>query len=258
MTIPPHIECRGMQLKIADRVLFNDINLQINAGETWGILGLNGAGKTTLLHTLAGIREAGAGSIEINAKDIHQWNRQELATQIGLLLQSQQDPFPGRVIEHVLIGRHPHLKAMQWESENDVQLALAALDTVGLSGFAERDLQQLSGGEYQRMLIAMVLVQQPRCYLLDEPVNHLDWQHQHQILDRLRTLSQQQSCSMLMALHDVNLAARYCSHIMMLFEDGEFAAGQNAELLDTQRLSHLYQTPIAEIENPHGRFFIPI
>ena len=252
-----HIECTHLQLTIGGRVLYNDINLSLKPGEVWAVLGLNGAGKTTLLHTLAGIRPAGAGQIKINAKLIEQWTRTELAQQIGLLLQTQQDPFPGKVIEHVLIGRHPHLSAMQWESEQDYHLAQQALGMVGLEGFENRNLQTLSGGEYQRMLIAMVLVQQPQCFLLDEPVNHLDWQHQHQILNTLVTMAKEKSNSILMALHDVNLAARYCSHCLMLFDNGQIAMGKTAELLDHEKLEQLYHTPISVIDGPQGQIFIP-
>ena len=252
-----HIECTDLQLTIGGRVLYNNINLSLKSGEVWAVLGLNGAGKTTLLHTLAGIRLAGAGQININAKRIEQWTRVELARQIGLLLQTQQDPFPGKVIEHVLIGRHPHLTAMQWESEQDYQLAQQALNRVGLDGFENRSLETLSGGEYQRMLIAMVLVQQPQCFLLDEPVNHLDWQHQHQILNTLANMAKEQSNSILMALHDVNLAARYCSHCLMLFDNGQFVAGKTEELLDRERLEQLYHTPISAIDGPEGLIFIP-
>ncbi len=256
-TISPHIECTEMQLTIAGRVLYDNINLSLNPGEIWAVLGLNGAGKTTLLHTLAGIRPVGAGQIMINNKPIEQWTRIELAKQVGLLLQTQQDPFPGKVIEHVLIGRHPHLRAMQWESQQDYQLAQQALSMVGLTNFENRSLQTLSGGEYQRMVIAMVLVQQPNCFLLDEPVNHLDWQHQHQILNTLVTIANKQSSSILMALHDVNLAARYCSHCLMLFDDGEIAMGKTTDLLDSERLEQLYHTPITTIDSPHGQVFIP-
>ncbi len=256
-TSTTHIECMNLQLVIGNRVLYNDINLSLSPGQVWAVLGLNGAGKTTLLHTLAGIHPAGAGQIRINDKLIEDWTRIELAQQVGLLLQTQQDPFPGKVIEHVLIGRHPHLSAMQWESEQDIQLAQQALTQVGLNGFENRSLQTLSGGEYQRMLIAMVLVQQPQCFLLDEPVNHLDWQHQHQILNRLVSLAKAQSNSILMALHDVNLAARYCSHCIMLFDNGQIEMGKTDELLDHDRLEQLYHTPISAIDGPHGQIFIP-
>lgn len=257
MTEKSSLSCNDLHLEIGNKVLCDSLSLQIEPGETWAVLGLNGAGKTTLLHTLAGIRQPDAGQVLLNETDLSQLSRHTIATQLGLLLQTHQDPFPGKVIEHVLIGRHPYLKALQWESESDYQIAKDALSTVGLVGFENRDIQSLSGGEYQRMLIAMVLVQQPSIYLLDEPVNHLDWQHQHQILGTLSAMTEQKTCSLVMALHDVNLAARYCSHTLMMFDDGQVKSGPTPELLNTETLENLYHTPIMQIDSEQGKMFTP-
>jgi len=262
MTATNTLSCKDLHLEIANKVLCQNLSLQIEPGQTWAVLGLNGAGKTTLLHTLAGLRPPDAGQIYINEIDLGTLSRHDIAKQIGLLLQTQQDPFPGKVIEHVLIGRHPYLKALEWESESDYQIAIDALNTVGLTGFEDRDLQSLSGGEYQRMLIAMVLVQQPSIYLLDEPINHLDWQHQHQILSTLVSLIdtsrvEQTTSSVVMALHDVNLAARYCSHVLMMFDDGQVKSGPTADMLTTESLEDLYHTPIVQISSEQGQMFMP-
>lgn len=249
--------CDNLHLEIGGKILCDNLSWQIKPGETWAVLGLNGAGKTTLLHSLAGLRQADAGQVLLNKMNLTELSRHDIAQQIGLLLQTHQDPFPGKVIEHVLIGRHPYLKALQWESESDYQIAKDALTTVGLSGLENRDIQSLSGGEYQRMLIAMVLVQQPSIYLLDEPVNHLDWQHQHQILSTLCGMTEQRTCSLVMALHDVNLAARYCSHTLMMFDDGRVESGQTPEMLNTETLKNLYHTSIVQIDSQQGQMFTP-
>ena len=252
------LSCNDLHLEIGNKILCDNLSLQIEPGETWAVLGLNGAGKTTLLHTLAGLRQPDAGQVSLNKTDLTELSRHDIAQQIGLLLQTHQDPFPGKVIEYVLIGRHPYLKALQWESESDYQIAKEALTTVGLSGFENRDIQSLSGGEYQRMLIAMVLVQQPSIYLLDEPVNHLDWQHQHQILRTLCEMTEQRTCSLVMALHDVNLAARYCSHTLMMFDDGHIESGRTPEMLNTETLKNLYHTSIVQIDSQQGKMFTPM
>ena len=258
MTESHVLSCRDLHLAIASKVLCEDLSLTIKPGESWAVLGLNGAGKTTLLHTLAGIHPPNNGQVLLNNRNISTYSRNEVARQLAVLLQTHQDPFPGKVIEHVLIGRHPHLKALQWESDTDYQIALAALETVGLSGFENRDIQNLSGGEYQRMLIAMVLVQRPSIYLLDEPVNHLDWQHQHQLMATLCSLTHETGCSLMMALHDVNLAARYCSHTLMIFDNGQVKTGQTSDLLTTESLSELYHTHVVQIESPQGQLFTPV
>jgi len=258
MTANHILSCHDLHLAIGNKVLCENLSLTIKPGETWAVLGLNGAGKTTLLHTLAGIHPPDNGEVLLNNRKISTYSRNEVARQLAVLLQTHQDPFPGKVIEHVLIGRHPHLKALQWESDTDYQIAMDALETVGLSGFQNRDIQNLSGGEYQRMLVAMVLVQQPSIYLLDEPVNHLDWQHQHQLMATLCSLTQETGCSLMMALHDVNLAARYCSHTLMIFDNGQVKTGQTSDLLTTESLSELYHTHVVQIESPQGQLFTPV
>ena len=165
--------------------------------------------------------------------------------------------FPGKVLEHVLIGRHPHLNTWQWESNTDYLIAQRALATVGLTEFAQRDIHTLSGGERQRMAIATVLAQQPRIFLLDEPVNHLDWHHQHQLLATMTGLAHSGSCSLVMALHDVNLAARYCDHVMMLFANGKVKMGNSAELLRAETLSSLYGYDIEQFDADGKVVFIP-
>ena len=160
------ISCNALNVKIADTQVCDNLTLSINAGESWAILGMNGCGKTTLLHTIAGLLEPQAGEINLKKKNINDLSRREIAQQVALLLQHQEDHFPGTVLEAVLIGRHPHLKSWQWESENDKQLALDTLALVGLENFSERPILTLSGGERQRVALATLLVQQTKIRLL--------------------------------------------------------------------------------------------
>ena len=251
------LSCKDVRLEIAGKLLCKDLSLDIEPGQSWAVLGLNGTGKTTLLHTLTGIRYAEHGQVILDDVTLTDIPRHEVARHLGLLLQSDQTPFPGKVIEYVMIGRHPHLKALQWESDQDQQIALDALEKVGLDGFADRELSSLSGGEYQRMRIAMLLVQQPSIYLLDEPVNHLDWQHQHKILQFLTSMTKEHTYSLVMALHDVNLAARYCSHTLLMFDDGSIQAGLTSTLLNPEVLEELYHTPVTQIDSKQGMLFTP-
>lgn len=257
MTPKAILSTHGLRLAAGDRTLCRDLNWQLQAGQCWAILGLNGAGKTTLLHTLAGIHQPDQGEVRLQEKPVAQYSRREMAQQLGLLFQESDMVFPGSVLEHVLIGRHPHLNTWQWETHNDFLIAQRALATVGLTEFAQRDIHTLSGGERQRMAIATVLAQQPRVFLLDEPVNHLDWHHQHQLLATLTGLAQSGTCSLVMALHDVNLVARYCDHVLMLFSNGEVKFGDCASLLQADTLSKLYGYPIERISSQGQDIFIP-
>lgn len=257
MTPNAILSTHGLRLTGGEKTLCRDLHWQVQAGQCWGVMGLNGAGKTTLLHTLAGIHPPDQGEVRLSEKPIQQFSRREIAQVIGLLFQESDSVFPGKVLEHVLIGRHPHLTSWQWESDADIKIALHALATTGLKEFAQRDIHSLSGGERQRMAIATVLTQQPRIYLLDEPVNHLDWHHQHQLLATLTGLAQSGSCSLVMALHDVNLVARYCDHVLMLFPDGEVKLGECSSLLQTDTLSRLYGYPVEKVHAAGQDIFIP-
>jgi iron complex transport system ATP-binding protein len=251
------LSTHGIRLAAGERTLCRDLNWQLQPGQCWAILGLNGAGKTTLLHTLAGIHHPDQGEVRLQDKPLHAHSRRAIAQQLGLLFQESDMVFPGKVLEHVLIGRHPHLGTWQWETHDDYVIAQHALATVGLTAFAQRDIHTLSGGERQRMAIATVLAQQPRIFLLDEPVNHLDWHHQHQLLATLTGLAQSGSCSLVMALHDVNLVARYCDHVMMMFANGDVKMGDCASLLQAETLSTLYGYEIEQIDAGDRILFMP-
>lgn len=246
-----------LKLSAGTKTLCKQLDWQVQQGERWGVLGLNGAGKTTLLHTLAGIHEPDSGEIRLYDKNLATWKRRAVARHVGLLLQENYEPFPGKVLDYVLIGRHPHLHAWQWESDKDIQLAQDALHTVGLRGFETRDIASLSGGEHQRMAIAAILVQQPDIFLLDEPVNHLDWHHQHQLLKNICDRVTTQSKALVMVIHDVNLAARYCDHVLMIFDNGEIQSGTTDQMLHPEMLARLYGYPVAEINTDAGPVYIP-
>ncbi|MDY6978535.1 MAG: ABC transporter ATP-binding protein [Pseudomonadota bacterium] len=247
-----------LQLRRGRRILSQPFDLNIGDGQCWGILGSNGSGKTTLLHTLAGLHHDYLGQIRLDDQDIHRIARKQFARQVGLLLQTNEEAFPGTALETVLTGRHPHLKAWQWESGQDLALAREALQQVDLSGFEQRNLLTLSGGERRRLYIATLLAQQPQLYLLDEPANHLDLRHQHQLLGLLQQLCITQNKTVIMVLHDPNLAARYCDHVLLLHEDGNVEGGPAEELMTAERLSRLYGYLIREVIDEQQRLFVAV
>jgi iron complex transport system ATP-binding protein len=140
------LSCHNLKVQIAETLVCNDLNLTFNNGENWAILGMNGCGKTTLLHTLAGLLPAASGTININDSNINTLPRRDVAQQLSLLMQHQEDHFPASVIETILIGRHPHLKSWQWESDEDKNIANEVLELVGINSFAELSILTLSGG----------------------------------------------------------------------------------------------------------------
>ena len=231
--------------------------LEMKAGDRWCILGRNGAGKTTLLHTLAGLRAADSGTVTLNGSELQALPRKTLARGIGLLLQDHSDAFPATVLETALIGRHPWLGALQWESAEDRARAREALQETGLAGMHERMTNTLSGGEQRRLDLATLLTQNPEVFLLDEPTNHLDLHHQVQILNLLQQLAVKYNRVLCMTLHDVNLAVRYCNRFLLLFGEGETAQGSSESVLTPANLQRLYQHELRFIDTPEGPVWLP-
>jgi iron complex transport system ATP-binding protein len=248
---------QGLTLRIGKRELCRDFSVTMYGGQRWAILGVNGAGKSTLLHTFAGLHKPAQGTVNVQDRPLAQWSRRALSQQLALLLQETPSQQDGRVLDHVLLGRHPHLRTFAWESDHDIHIAQQALRTVELAALAERDITTLSGGERQRLAIALVLAQQTPILLLDEPVNHLDIRHQHLLLDHLRALVLNQQTLLVMAIHDVNLALRYCDHVVLMFADGECRAGKITELLNSESLSRLYHYPVKLVDTAVGAVIVP-
>ncbi len=210
------LEARSLTVTAGERTLLDALTLQVHRGELWCVLGPNGCGKTTLLHTLAGLRAARAGTVALKGRALADWPVGDLARQRGLLPQAQHDAFSARVTDVVLLGRHPHLGRWAWESEHDRRVAQAALHAMDLDALARHDVTTLSGGERQRVGIAALLAQDPPLLLLDEPVSHLDLHHQVTVLEHLRRLARERHRAIVMSIHDLNLAARFATHALVI------------------------------------------
>jgi iron complex transport system ATP-binding protein len=237
----PLLECRRIDIGIGSRTLVRQLDLQVRSGSMLAILGPNGCGKSLSLHTFAGLRSAHAGELRICGRPIADWTRRSLARELALLPQNVEDPFPATVLETVLLGRHPHIARWQWESALDAAIASKALAAVGLAGYEERDVITLSGGERRRAALAAVLAQTPRLFLLDEPTNQLDPNHQLEALQLLRGHADA-GAAVVVTLHDPNLAARFADHVLLIGKDGHWRCGSVAEILTAQHLSQLYET----------------
>jgi len=251
------LETRALQVTIGDTAVCRDLDLTIKTGERWCILGCNGAGKTTLLLTLAGLRLPQSGRIILQKQALSALPRRQIARRIGILFQDQTDAFPANVLDTVLTGRHPWLGPLQWEGAADLEKARTALRAVGLAGIEERSVTTLSGGERRRLGIATLLTQDPQLLLLDEPTNHLDVHHQIRILQLVTDLVAAGDRALLLVMHDLNLAARYCNRFLLLFGDGETAQGNAAEVLTRSSLERLYRHPLLPLQGPRGQVWIP-
>ncbi len=251
------LSTKHLSVVVAGKWICRDLDLLIVSGQRWAVLGPNGSGKTTLLHTLAGLRPAQGGDILLKNRRLGDWSPRERAQFIGCLLQNNDDPFPNTVLETALIGRHPYLKRWQWESNDDRQWARDALRTVDLIGFETRLIATLSGGERRRLAIATLLTQDPRLLLLDEPTNHLDLYYQVQALQLLTRLVAEEERALVMVLHDITSAVRYCDHALLLFGTGETLSGAISEIITEKNLTRLYGHPIRRLMGPDGEVWTP-
>lgn len=232
------------------------LDFNVEPGQMWGVLGPNGAGKTTLLHTLAGLRPPRSGRVQLGERSLADCKRRQISQQLGLVFQDRQDGFPATVLETALIGRHPWLSPWQMESGEGERKAREALQALDVAHLQDRLVSTLSGGERQRVAIATVLTQSPDTWLLDEPTNHLDLHHQVSVLGLL-TAQAKRGCSVFMCLHDLNLAARWCDHILLLFPDGEACWGLSEQMLVPSALERLYGQKLLTAEIDGAPVFVP-
>jgi len=253
------IQTDNLTLEYPGKTLCRGLSLTIGAGECWAILGQNGCGKTTLLNALGGLHHVTDGAearVLVGGKPPHAWPRRKLARSLGVLLQEEPGEFWGNVNEYVLLGRHPHVKSLFGWQAADHAITMQALERMELTDLAHRPLATLSGGERQRARIALLLAQSPLCYLLDEPLQNLDLRHQLAALTLFYELARQGK-TVVMVLHDISWASRFCDHILMLFDNGSGIAGPAAEVLNRVNLESLYHCNMHEIGVGDTRHFIP-
>jgi iron complex transport system ATP-binding protein len=250
-------ECRALTLHVPGRELLRSLDATFGCGRVIALLGRNGAGKSTLLHALAGLRAPESGEIRLGGRALGSWPRRELARELALLPQSAEDAFPGTVLETALVGRHPHLTFWQWEGDADREIARRALADMDLAGLEERDVATLSGGERRRLAIAAALAQDPAAFLLDEPVQQLDPQHEIAVLGLFRTLADA-GRTVVMSLHDAGVAVRYADDALLLSGDGDWTFGPCAQVLDEQSIGRLYGVAVRELRWDAGRTFVPV
>ncbi|WP_303288791.1 ABC transporter ATP-binding protein [Marinobacter sp. SS8-8] len=232
------------------------LNLSLQPGQVWGVLGPNGVGKTTLLHTLAGLREPRNGQLFLDGKPLTEIRRKLVSQQMGLVFQDRQDGFPATVLETALIGRHPWLSPWQLERGEDLAIAEQALEALDVMHLRGRLVNTLSGGERQRVAIATLMTQAPGIWLLDEPSNHLDLQHQTSVMKLLRNQAVS-GRAVFMCLHDLNLAARWCDQILLMFPDGQACWGPARDMLVASALEKLFSQRLLSAELDGFPVFVP-
>ncbi|MCG2677199.1 ABC transporter ATP-binding protein [bacterium] len=232
------------------KIVLRDISLRIESRELVGIIGPNGSGKTTLLRAITKIIKPAKGEILFEGKNIEELRYKELAKNIAVVSQSPAINFMS-VEEFVLLGRIPHYKRFQFlETNKDKEIAKKCAILTDTLKLKDRPMSEISGGERQLTLIARALTQEPKLLLLDEPTAHLDITHQAAILDLIRRLNREFGLTVIMVLHDLNLASEYCHRLVLINEGRIYKTGLPQEVLNYRIIEEVYKTVVVVEKNP--------
>ncbi|WP_353684695.1 ABC transporter ATP-binding protein [Thermodesulfovibrio sp. 3907-1M] len=236
----------------ADREVLKGVNLEFSDGFVHAILGPNGSGKSTLLRTIDRIIKPARGTVYIDGADIRKFSARETAKRIAYLPQRSNSTPYSSVFDAILLGRKPHI--FFEPTERDLEVVEKIIDNFGLKDFAFRKINELSGGEAQKVLIARALAQQPRVLLLDEPVNHLDPKNQIEILQILKRLTESLNLTTIIVLHDINLAIQFADYFIFM-KDGKIYQTGDINIIEPSLIKDVYEIDVKIIEL-NGRKFV--
>jgi len=248
------IRIQGVEVRYNSVKALDDISMDVDEGEIVAVLGPNGSGKTTLLKTIDGILKPVKGSVYIDSKNVLQMGRREAAKLVSFVPQHINMVQGVKVIDFVVTGRKPHIDLAP--TTRDIELVLKYLRYVDAEHLADKDIMELSGGEFQRILIARALVAEPRIILLDEPTANLDIKYQIAILNLIAKLSKEKKLTVVMSLHDLTQAYRYAEKAIFLNNGRVHAMGKIEEVMNEEVIEIVYGVKAKVM--PNLRAVIPI
>ena len=235
-----------------DTRILNGLYLNANEGELVGIVGPNGAGKSTLLRLISGVLKAASGCVSVNGTDLASLKPAQRARLVSVVPQNPQLPLHFKLLDLVLMGRNPHLRLLEWEGGRDLEISRKAMELTDTWRLADRLVGSLSGGERQRGLVAMALAQEAPVLLLDEPTSSLDLAHQTSIMDLVRDVQRQRGGTIVVAMHDLTLAAQYSDRLIMLAEGRSYAEGNPQSVLTRENILRVYEANVLVLDHPLG------
>lgn len=238
------LKIRGLDFSYDSVKALESVSLEANEGEILGVIGPNGSGKTTLLKCINLTLKPKAGVVLIGEEEVLNMERKKIAREVAIVPQSSSISFPFTVLDVVLMGRIPHLSRLGREGERDLKVVEEAMRATDTLSFANRLIDELSGGELQRVIIARALAQEPSILLLDEPTLHLDINHQLEILKLIRKLTGEEGLATIMVSHDLNLAARYSDKLLLLNAGRVYSAGSIGEVLTPENIKNTYKVKV--------------
>ena len=244
------LQARDLVCGYGAQAVLSGVDLCLARGETVALLGRNGCGKSTLLRTLAGVLPALRGSVQVDGLPVKQHDRRALSRRLAVVPQKMEIPFAFSVREIVELGRAPHTGFLGVPSTADGRAVDSALEACDLQALASSPFQQLSGGEQQRVALAMALAQEPEILLLDEPTAHLDLAHQVSVLELVRQSRTSRGLGVIAAMHDVNLSALYFDRLVLLGEGRTLASGTPREVLSPAMVLRCFGTRVDVFDHP--------
>lgn len=242
----------GVSFEASGRTLLKPLSLTLARHRMVGLIGHNGSGKSTLVKLLARQQQPAAGTLQFAGQPLAQWENRAFARKVAYLPQQLPAADGMTVRELVALGRYPWHGAFGRFSRTDTQKVFEAMAQTDVVCFADRAVDSLSGGERQRVWLAMLVAQDSECLLLDEPISALDIAHQIEVLALVRRLSEERGIGVVVVLHDINMAARFCDELIALKSGSLLAHGPTAELMRADMLSAIYGIPMGTVAHPHG------
>jgi iron complex transport system ATP-binding protein len=256
-TTLPRIQADGITAGYGAQPVLKNVSLTLMPGEMVGLIGPNGAGKSTLLRVLSRTLPPQQGQVRLDGEPVRKIKSREIARRIAFVPQTEPTLFDFTVRDVVLMGRHAHLNGLSGETERDFAAATQAMALTDTLPLADRLITELSGGEHRRVLIARALAQEAPTLLLDEPTAHLDITHQADVLAIIRRLADREGTAVLVALHDLNLAAEFCDRLILLAKGAILADGPPDVVMTSQNLELAYGASVSISRNPvSGKPFI--
>ncbi|MDR5674493.1 ABC-type cobalamin/Fe3+-siderophores transport system, ATPase component [Halalkaliarchaeum sp. AArc-CO] len=248
------LEISDLTFRYDDLTVLDGVDLTVESGEIVGLLGPNGSGKSTLLKSIHRIHDPDSGTIEIDGRSVTEYRPKELARAASYVPQHGDSAFPATVFETVLQGRRPH---GSWSpSRDDRKAAIDVLERLDIERFAARRMSDLSGGQQQKVRFARALVGDPSVMVLDEPTSALDLKHQIAVIDLVAEYVREQEVAAIAAMHDLNLASRYCNRIALL-HDGDIHAVGSSEILTPELIKIVYDADVSIVHHKGQRIVVP-
>jgi iron complex transport system ATP-binding protein len=253
----PLLQIEKVSFAYATEPVINLASINIHEGDFIGVIGPNGSGKSTLLKLMGRMLKCASGQIHFKGKPIADYPRKTLAQSMAWIPQEHSMPFSFQVSEIVMMGRYPYLSPMTFEGQNDLDIVRKVMETTETTSLGRRRFHEISGGEKQRVILAGALAQEPEVMLLDEPTAFLDIKYQMEILQILRHLNREGNMTLVMAIHDLHLASRFCNRLMLLDKGTIVKEGSVEEVLQKEILEQVYGVEINLFRNNDGIMISP-